>query len=173
MSKFVLKNDSQQEVKIGDSITATRNTEYGVLTITRTITEDVLKELIGSGIVIELNNDPKKEEVMEMLNAISHLAKRIGWKPENLKKYIENLYTISPVAVYQILLKEIAIMLDSNYNNHISKAERLFAVSVVDGRIFEVKHPECGNYANVALFRTYKEAELAKRVLMSIEADIF
>lgn len=173
MSKFVLKNDPQQEVKIGDSITATRKTEFGVLTITRTVTEDVLKELIESGVVIELNNDPKKEEVMNMFHVISHLAKRIGWKPENLKKYIENLYTISPVAVYQILLKEIALMLDNNYNDHISKAKRLFAISVIDGRIFEVEHTECGNYANVALFRTYKEAELAKRVLMLIEADIF
>lgn len=173
MSKFVLKNDPQQEVKIGDSITATRKTEFEVLTITRTITEDVLKELIESGVVIELNNDPKKEEVMDIFHVISHLAKRIGWKPENLKKYIENLYTISPVAVYQILLKEIALMLDNNYNDHISKAKRLFAISVIDGRIFEVEHTECGNYANVALFRTYKEAELAKRVLMLIEADIF
>ena len=70
MSKFVLKNDSQQEVKIGDSITATRKTEFGTVTVTRTITEDVLKELIDSGIVIELNNDPKKEEVMNIFNNI-------------------------------------------------------------------------------------------------------
>lgn len=173
MSKFVLKNDPQQEVKIGDSITITRRSENESLTIIKTITEDVLDELIESGLVIEVNSESGNGEETNMFHVISHLAKRIGWKPENLKKYIENLYTISPVAVYQILLKEIAIMIDSHYSNHISKVEKVYAVSILDGEIFEIEQIGCGNYTNVALFRTFKEAELAKKVLMLIEADIF
>lgn len=172
MSKFVLKNDPQQEVRIGDSITATRKSEFETLTITKIVTEDVLNELIKSGVVIEVDSENNEEE-MNIFHVITHLAKRLGWKPENLKKYIENLYSISPVAVYQILLKEIAIMIDSHYSNHISKVEKVYAVSILDGEIFEIEQIGCGNYTNVALFRTFKEAEIAKKVLMLIETDIF
>lgn len=172
MSKFVLKNDPQQEVRIGDSITATRKSESGILTITRTITEDVLNELIKSGVVIKVDSENGEEE-MNIFHVIAHLAKRLGWKPENLKKYIENLYSISPVAVYQILLKECAIMIDSNYKNHITEVHKVYAVSIVDGEVFEIEQDSCGNYTNVALFRTPTEARLAKKVLMLIEADIF
>lgn len=172
MSKFVLKNDPQQEVRIGDSITATRKSESGILTITRTITEDVLNELIKSGVVIEVDSENGEEE-MNIFHVIAHLAKRLGWKPENLKKYMENLYTISPVAVYQILLKECAIMIDSHYNNHITEVHKVYAVSIVDGEVLKIEQDSCGNYTNVALFRTPTEARLAKKVLMLIEADIF
>ena len=174
MSKFVLKNDPQQEVRIGDLITATRKSESGILTITRTatVTEDVLNELIKSGVVIEVDSENNEEE-MNIFHVIAHLAKRLGWKPENLKKYIENLYSISPVAVYQILLKECAIMIDSNYKNHITEVHKVYAVSIVDGEVFEIEQDSCGNYTNVALFRTPTEARLAKKVLMLIEADIF
>lgn len=174
MSKFVLKSDPQQEVRIGDTITATRKTEFGTITVTREVTNDVIKELMASGVIIEIDSGPKSENTeMSVYDVICHLAKRIGWKPENLKKYIENLYTISPTAVYQILIKEIAIMIDKHYKSHISEVVTVYAVSMVDGEIFRIKKTDGKNYTNVALFRTYKEAELAKRVLMIIEADIF
>ena len=64
-------------------------------------------------------------------------------------------------------------MIDSHYSNHISKVEKVYAVSILDGEIFEIEQIGCGNYTNVALFRTFKEAEIAKKVLMLIETDIF
>lgn len=172
MSKFVLKNNPKEEVKIGDSITATRKTEYGQLTMTRTIDESILQELVEHGIVIKIDDSPK-EQVLEIMDLIEHLAKRVNWKTGNLKKYMENLLTINPVAVYQILLKECAIMLDNNYKGHISEVKKVYAISIIDGEIFEIDQSDGRNYTNVALFRTTREASIAKRTLMMIEAEVF
>ena len=173
MSKFVLKGKSDEEIKLGDTMTIRFKTEFGTVESVRTIDEKYLKDLINDGIVIEVEDSTEKESEMNIFHIIIHLAKRVGWKPENLKKYLENLYTISPVAVYQMLLKECAIMIDSHYNSHITAAKRLWAVSIVDGEVFELDLSKAANYTNVALFRTPTEAKLAKRVLMLIEADIF
>lgn len=172
MSKFVLKNNPKEEVRIGDSITAIRKTEYGQLTITRIINEDVLQELIEHGVVIKVDDNPK-EQALDIMDLIEHLAKRVNWKTENLKKYMENLFTINPVAVYQTLLKEGAIILDDKYDGHISEVEKVYAVSILDGEIFEVEQVGCSNYTNVALFRKASDAMVAKKALAIIETEIF
>lgn len=172
MSKFVLKNNPKEEVRIGDSITAIRKTEYGQLTITRIINEDVLQELIEHGVVIKVDDNPK-EQALDIMDLIEHLAKRVNWKTENLKKYMENLFTINPVAVYQTLLKECAIMMDENYNGHISEVNKVYAVSIIDGEIFEIDQSDGRNYTNVALFRTAREAAIAKKSLIVIEVEVF
>ena len=172
MSKFVLKDNPQEEVRIGDSITATRKTEFGQLTITRTINEDVLQELVEHGVVIKVDESPK-EQALDIMNVIEHLAKRVSWKTENLKKYMENLLTINPIAVYQTLLKECAIMLDNNHKDHISEVKKVYAVSIIDGEIFEIDQSDGRNYTNVALFRTAREACIAKRTLKMIEPEVF
>lgn len=171
MSKFVFKERPEEEVKLGDTITMVFKTQFGTLESTRTVDQKYLKELVEYGIVKEVSESSEKE--MNIFHLIAHLAKRLGWKAENLKKYLENLYTINPVAVYQTLLKECAIMIDSNYNTHITASKRLWAVSIVTGEVFELDLSSAGNYTNVALFRTPTEAKLAKRVLTQIEADIF
>lgn len=172
MSKFVLKGKPEEEVKLGDTMTIRLKTQFGILETERVINEKHLKELIDAGIVIEVDDSVEKES-MDIFHIIAHLAKRVGWKVENLKKYLENLYTISPVAIYQMLLKECAIMIDSHYKNHITTSKRLWAVSIVDGQVFEVDLSNPGNYTNIALFRTPTEARLAKEVLALIEEDIF
>ena len=171
MSKFVFKERPEEEIKLGDTITMVFKTQFGTLETTRTVDQRYLKELVEYGIVKEVSES--SEEEMNIFHLIAHLAKRLGWKVENLKKYIENLYTISPVAVYQILLKECAIMIDSHYDTHITKCKKLWAVSIVDGGVFELEPSGSGNYTNIAMFRTLTEARLAKKVLALIEADIF
>lgn len=170
MSKFVLKSNPQEEVRIGDSITATCNTDFGQLKITRTIDEFVLQELVKQGVVVKTED---VEMTLDIMDLIQHLAKRVNWKTENLKKYMENLFTINPVAVYQTLLKECAIMLDKDYECHISEVKKVYAVSILDGEIFEIDQSDGKNYTNVALFRTTQEAAIAKRALMMVEAEIF
>lgn len=173
MSKFVLKGKPEEEVKVGDTMSIRLKTPFGTVLTSKIIDDSYLNVLIEQGIVIELPDTPEQEENMNMFHVIEHLAKRMNWKFENLKKYLENLYTISPVAVYQVLLKECAIIFDSHHEGHITTAKRLWAVSVLDGKVFELDLSSAGNYTNVALFRTPTEANLAKKSLTLIEADIF
>lgn len=173
MSKFVFKKKPDEEIKIGDSMTMRLKTNFGIIETTRTVTKEFLKELVDAGIVIEKECSNDAESEMNIFHAVCHLAERINWKPENLKKYLENLYVINPVAVYQTLLKEIAIMIDSHYNSHITAAKKLYAIDALNGEVFELGLPNTRNLTNVALFRTPTEAKLAKKVLALIEADIF
>lgn len=173
MSRFVLKGKPEEEVKVGDTMSIRLKTPFGTVLTSKIIDDSYLNVLIEQGIVVEIPDTLEQEEEMTMFHLIEHLANRMSWKVENLKKYLENLYTISPVAVYQVLLKECAIMIDSHHDSHITAAKRLWAVSIVDGEVFELDLSSAGNYTNVALFRTPTEAKLAKKVLMLIEADIF
>ena len=173
MSKFVLKGKPEEEVKIGDSMSIRLKTPFGTVLTSRIVDESYLNVLVEQGIVVEIPDTLEQEEEMTIFHIIEHLAKRMNWKVINLKKYIENLYTISPVAVYQMLLKECAIMIDSHHKDHITAAKRLWAVSIVNGEVFELDLSSAGNYTNVALFRTPTEAMLAKEVLALIEEDIF
>ncbi len=173
MSKFVLKGKPEEEVKIGDSMSICLKTPFGTVLTSRIVDENYLNVLVEQGIVVEIPDTLEQEEEMTIFHVIEHLAKRMNWKVINLKKYIENLYTISPVAVYQMLLKECAIMIDSHHKDHITAAKRLWAVSIVNGEVFELDLSSAGNYTNVALFRTPTEAKLAKKVLALIEEDIF
>lgn len=173
MSKFVLKGKPEEEVKIGDSMSIRLKTPFGTVLTSRIVDESYLNVLVEQGIVVEIPDTLEQEEEMTIFHVIEHLAKRMNWKVINLKKYIENLYTISPVAVYQMLLKECAIMIDSHHKDHITAAKRLWAVSIVSGEVFELDLSSAGNYTNVALFRTPTEAKLAKKVLALIEEDIF
>ena len=173
MSKFVFKTKPDREIKVGDSMTMRLKTDFGIIETMKTVDEEFLKELVDAGVVIEKECSNDAESEMNIFHVICHLAERINWKPENLKKYLENLYVINPVAVYQTLLKEIAIIIDSNYSGHITTAKRLWAVDAINGEVFQFNAERLGNLTNVALFRTPTEAKLAKKVLMLIEADIF
>ena len=90
MSKFVFKERPEEEVKLGDTITMVFKTQFGTLETTRTVDQKYLKELIEYGIVKEVSES--SEEDMNIFHLIAHLAKRLGWKAENLKKYLEKFH---------------------------------------------------------------------------------
>lgn len=166
-----MKNNPNEEVSIGDTITLKflHKDSHCRITITQTIDEQCLKYLIDNGIVIVANDNSN----ITIDDVVKHLASRIKWKPENLDRYLSNLYSISPIATFQILLKEYAIMADKNYKDHISKVSRLWAISIVTGEVFEVTNDYKGKITNVALFRTREAAESARVVFKKAIEELF
>lgn len=105
-----------KEVEMGKQIVFYIQSAYGKIpTHCVIINEESLPYLIEEGVIKEVENE---EIPTEPYFYIKHLADRIHWNVDNLRKYLGNLYTIYPAAVSSILLREVAIVLDEKYSNH-------------------------------------------------------
>lgn len=96
---------------------------------------------------------------------IESLAKKMRWKPEKMRGYLNTLWEINPSAAFSVLLKEIAIELDKKYKDHISNCKEFFIISTADGRIHKTLKAYIKNFRNFAAFRTEEDARIACRIL--------
>lgn len=136
-------------------------------------TEEVLEKAVKDGALKVVEEDGTH---LDIDFYVKHLADRIGWKYENLLKYLDNLYKIYPTAVFQILLREVAIVLDQKYPDHIERSKEIWCISLVTGEIH--KMPESNrhlikNFRNFAAFRTLDDAMAAKHILKTPMKELF
>lgn len=137
------------------------------------ITEKTPPESIKEGVI------PVQEEGPECAHAdigyyIGHLAARINWKPENLLKYLENSASINEAAVFSILLREVAIVLDKKYPDHIERSKEIYIIGMTDGEIHKLRElHKVKNFRNFAAFRTIEDALCAKRILKDYMKELF
>lgn len=87
------------------------------------------------------------------------------WTLENTTKFLEIIYDVDPSTIYNILLKEIAIDLDKPYEGHILDSESLYVIGRHNGKITKVSTCKDINLKNIALFRTFEDAQTALKVL--------
>lgn len=168
MSKFVLKSNPKEEIKIGDTITIVADSPFGNLHVTTDVTDYVLKYLLDRGIIVAVQDLPD----ITIDSLVRNLATRIEWKPENVDKYLENLYKINPISAFQVLLKECAYVLDNKYDGHITTSKELWAIDILTGEAFKLA-ARSGKLTNIALFRCREDAELARNVLAKAIKDLF
>lgn len=124
--------------------------------------------------VVEKVNSLNLDGISEVINSpvpmcvgyyIGSLANKVGWKPEKMAGYLDNLSNINYSSVFSILLREVAIELDKQYKDHINNCEELFVISLMDGRIHKVPRKHIKNFRNFAAFRTEQDAKIACRIL--------
>lgn len=104
---------------------------------------------------------------------IASLAEKVGWKPEKMAGYLQNLWNINSAAAFSMLLREVAIELDKKYEDHINNCEELFIISLMDGRIHKVPRAYIKNFRNFAAFRTEEDAKIACRILRDDLKEMF
>lgn len=170
MKEFVTKEGNR--VKEGDKLAKVLNTAYGPIVLeVIEINDKSIPELIEEGVLISGTPESTK---LNIQTCIEHLAKRIKWNTNNLDKYLENLYKIYPIAVFSILLRELAIILDEKYPNHIENSKEIWCISAVDGEIKKIKDvTKIKNFRNFAAFRTLEDAKIAKEVMKEALSDLF
>lgn len=95
---------------------------------------------------------------------IDRLAKKKNWDYKKIESYLNKLETFSKVSVVNILLMEVAHYLDSKYEDSINKAEEIYVISTLDGKIHKVEGI-IKNFRNFAAFRTIEDAKFAHKVL--------
>lgn len=162
MKKYVLK-ETGKEVNQGDLLVRTETIVINEETIPNLLKEGVLV-VEGSDTDIDLDGD----------SILNHLANRIGWNRDNLKKYLENFNNINLTAVFSTLLKEIAIMMDEKYEDHISNSKEIYIINTIDGNITKLHNlSRVKNFKNFAAFRSYEEANLAKIALAPVMKELY
>lgn len=170
MKEFLTKDG--KKVKKGDKIIGIIRTDYGPIPVEIVeINDESIPKLIKEGFLVE---DTPKTDDLDIQMCIKHLAGRIKWNTQNLVKYLDNLYTIYPAAVFSIILRELAIMLDEKYPNHIENSDEIWCISTIDGEIKRVKDTtKIKNFRNFAAFRTLEDAKIAKGVMKEALSDLF
>lgn len=170
MKKYVY-TASGQEIKLGDRIAKVVKTSYGSLISVEEVTKELLEELLENKVVTELNDTinqvPFKESDISIEDCIFSITKRIGWKPENVLKYLDKLCDINITAVYQVLAKEIAILIDKKYPDHINNSSDIWTIDLPSGKIVKVKG-KIKNFRNFPAFRSVEDALKAEVILNSI-----
>ena len=107
----------------------------------------------------------KTEPTVDLNYFLQSLAEKKGWRPERMAGWLNGIAELSPIAAFNIVVREIAIYLDQKYEDHIENSEKIFVISSLDGRIHEVCKAHVKNYRNFAAFRTIEDARFACNIL--------
>lgn len=166
----LINTETNKEVKVGDvieSLLAELDDRKYHLIPHVTITEENIPELISKEVLKKIH----KLDVSEIYEKIDR--KFSEYMPSDHLGIFLTLHCIYPGSAAGIFLKEIAIELDKNYDDHISQSPRIFTISAFNGDIFEVDKSHIRNYRNFAAFRTIEDAQYARDILESYFGKIF
>ena len=172
MNKLKLK-ETGKEVKMGEKlIKVVELFDIPVPVAQIEVNETTLPDLIKHGIVVAEGSDSDIDITIE--GAIQHLANRIGWSRENLERYFNNLHKISPAAVFEIILKEVAILLDEKHPGHISNSKEIWVINKVNGEIQKLKDmSKIKSFQHFAAFRSLEDALVAKKIMAPALQDLY
>ncbi len=172
MKKKFIDVKTGKEIQVGQVVDGTFKTPYGIVTIPVALAGNTLSMAIRDGLIrVVVIDDETHTDIMFY---IEHLAKRIGWSAINLDKYLNNLSKVSITSVFEILLREVAIVLDKKYPDHIEKSENIFCVDRLTGKIVKIKDVKSiKNFRNFAAFRTIEDAQAAVHILSPILKIMF
>jgi len=159
-----------KEVAIGDKIRGhmKKNDITSVTVIT--ISDATIPMLKEAGILV---TTPTVHTVPTVSQAIERIAKKLGWKPQKVEGYLNTLAAIMPMAAFNMVAREIAIMLDEKYPDHINKSEKIYCISPLDGRIHGICKKHVKNYRNFAAFRSIEDARIACSILREPLKEMF
>ena len=172
MNKLKLKKTGK-EVKMGEKLIKVMNLCGIPIPIAQVeINKTTLPDLIKHGIIVAEGSDSDID--ITIGGAIQHLANRIGWNKENLEKYLSNLYKISPAAAFEIVLKEVAILLDEKYPDHINNSNEIWVINKVNGEIQKLKDlSKIKSFQHFAAFRSLDDALIAKKIMAPALQDLY
>lgn len=145
MNKKYFFKGTDVQVKHGDKITISNLSKEDLVMLTK------------AGILQERNT-------IELGDVLKKLGSGIGLNLSEMIDFIDSLENINPVPLFQMLLKEIAIMLDKQYEGHITDSEELWAISMYDGKPMELAK-EYINSNTMSLFRSKEDAQYACNIL--------
>ena len=162
-----------REVTVGDQIRGLFCKDGITSAIVITLSDAVIPMLKDAGILVTTPPRTKMPDAPSVSSIIQRIADRTGWKPQKVEGYLNAIDAMMPMAAFNIVLREVAIMLDQKYPDHINKSKRIFCISPLDGRIHEVCKAHIKNYRNFAAFRSVEDAKLACNFLRKPLKEMF
>lgn len=182
MTKYFKKDNSLQEVKVGDHVTLSRTLPGGatMLFTAAAKTTDVLETLYQNGFLLkgEISDKPKEtpdgEHVPTVGFFIDKLSAALEWPRRRTDAFLNTLLQIYPITAFSILLRVIAEHMDESYPDHIKNSQEFWFISTVNGLPFKVpKEKAIPTLRNAAAFRSKQEAETACRILEKLRKEVF
>lgn len=157
MKKYFIEDD---EVKLGDVVTF-ETTEYlgdcVIYTKTQyTLTEETLKKLVKDE-KITVKEGMSPANLLD--SAIAKVARKMKCKEQEAKSFINTLFNLNPTCAFSLLLKEMAVILDKQYIDHIDSEVEVYVFNSVTGKKqLLMGHNNCKTFA---AFRTEEDIDLA------------
>ena len=141
--------------------------------VTKVVIKDInLKDLLTK-IMEDFVESKEPEKYKDVDFFIDRIAKKRGWSLVRTQGWLNNIAEFNQAAAFSIVLREVAIWLDEKYEDHIENSEKIFAISVLDGRIYELNKSHIKNYRNFAAFRNIEDAKYACRVMRNQLKSMF
>lgn len=164
--KKLINVKTGKEVFFGETITHEIREDNEYFCITATLTPKTLEYFINTGII-----ETRKE--ITFSDVIDSLKARWGVTVAGLDNILRTLEKGNTGALLNIYLREVALMLDDEYEDHISKAENLFVIDATNGAIRRLPKDNIITYNTFAAFRTLEDAKYACKILKPVFKDIY
>lgn len=155
-----------KEVKFGEVVTFEKKDPLYEWKIKVTLDPHIAEDLIEGGLI-------KIEEEIDFSDVIDSLVERYNISHDYFDLIVSWLEKSNVGALLNIYLREVAMMLDDKYEDHISKSEKLFVVDSTNGVIKEIPKDNIITYNTFAAFRTYEDAVLACKALKPVFKGIY
>lgn len=171
MKKFFNKK-TNKEVVINGPIKTTFVDHNGYTTEIEAdrLTPTLLAYLMDAGAVVAKEvEEPKTPNVPNDLSYyVQRFGNKLGWSYEESADFLLTVTKAYPAATLAILLKEIAIVLDKKYKDHISNCTEVYVFSLTEGRISCIPARAIKSFKHFAAFRTLEDARFACSLLRGI-----
>lgn len=131
------------------------------------ITDEMLDFLIKSGFVEQL------DEPMDWFYYVNHLADRMEVNVEDLYTNLSYLSNYHPMAFINIILREIALVMDHKYEGNIKDCQYVYFISSFTGEIRKVQTSNIKSFKGFAAFRSIEDATKAVIILKDFFNKVF
>lgn len=161
-----------RELNIGDTITVFLYSTNGLLPIDLTITNNEdLESLVKVGLAVKKKFINNNKNIDYYINIIKN---KIGLSYSQTLNLLSAAESIAKGTGCEMLLRTIAIELDKNYVDHISKSEEIYFVSAFSGEIQKIRNlKSIKSFKTFSAFRTLQEAEHAKSIVQELLNDYY
>lgn len=173
--KMYLK-ETNEPISFGDVIVLEDNFThnfFGNVTMKTevTLTKENYQSLEENGIIYIENLEVDLDDVRKIV--LKRMATRYKWEEGRLVRILKAIDEVHPAASMQMILKEVAMLLDEKYPGHISNTNELYVISLADGEIHPIKRENVKSFRNIAVFRTVEDAEYARQILDKKLTNLF
>ena len=161
----------------GELMTIKLDSNYNITVVTSfgEIPYYAIREFLSKEIRQVIGNILKeiKENPITIEEVYKSLANRLESYEEDLMILLSILDDVYPTLTFNLLLREIAIMLDSKYLDHIENSDEIWTISATSGSVVKVVKEHIKNFRNFAAFRNMEDAMIAKKLLSSRIRQMF
>ena len=171
--KYYLKDG--KEINLGDNVKlkSEEALPFGnvEVTVDINVNEDNIDELVEYGFIIR--KKVGQEVPMYWKYYADNLAIRLGLTKDQTMWILDQLSSVMPAIVFQMLLKEIALHMERNEDISISKRKSIYVISLEDGKIYEKSTNGIKNFSTFSAFSSRENAEKAKKILKYFTDKIY